>query len=265
VYDGTANINDLTLSSTSVQNGDVVSATASMASFDNAHKNVGTNLNLTFSGLVLTGADANNYALASNTVTSTGSITAKTLSLSGTTVAGKAYDGNTNATILTQGTLSGFVGNETLLLSNVTGAFASAAVGINKAVSIAADLQNGTNGGLATNYTLDTSTAYANIAAVNTPNNNPVRPVVPRPPLVPTQQNSGNSGSGNGGGASSNGNPYIALPKGPNSVENCTPSNLERCTCEAQGNDGIAICYAPAKTASNQQPKQTKNVKTNRA
>jgi hypothetical protein len=142
----------------------------------------------------------------------------------------------------------------------VTGAFASAAVGTNKAVSIAADLQNGTNGGLTSNYALDTSTAYANIAAVNTPSNNPVRPVVPRPPLVPTQQNSGS----NSGGSGVNGTPYIALPKGPNTADSCTTSNLERCTCESQIDDDIAICYVPAKTASIQQQKKTNNLKTRR-
>jgi hypothetical protein len=258
----------LTVTPSNIVAGDAVTATASMASFDNARKNVGNNLNLTYSGLVLSGADANNYALASNTISGTGSITAQALSLTGTTVANKTYDGSTNATIVTNGTLSGFIGNETLLLSNVTGTFASAAVGTNKTVSIAADFLPGANGGLASNYVLAATTAFANIDAPSQPQN-PLKPIVPRPPVIPTQTsgNSGSDNSGDGSGSGSSGNPFIALPKDPNTADSCTLNDLERCTCDIQSDDGVAICYAPAKTANNQPRKQpqTANSRVNRS
>jgi hypothetical protein len=171
----------------------------------------------------------------------TGDITPKLLTLSGTTVANKIYDGSTKATITATGSLSGFVGNETLLLSGVSGTFATAAAGNNLAVTLQANLQDGSNGGLASNYSVGTSTTFANITPANS--------AIIRPPVIPTNSSSSSSG-GSGKGAVSSANPYLALPMEPASAERCTQNNLEGCQCEVQGGDGdVAICYEPQKTA----------------
>ncbi|MDP3586946.1 MAG: filamentous hemagglutinin N-terminal domain-containing protein, partial [Sulfuricurvum sp.] len=100
-------------------------------------------------------------ALSSNTAGSF-TITPKALSITAAATADKVYDGlRTSST--TAGTLSGFVGSETLTAS-VVGTFAdkNAASGI-----IVADvytLADGTNGGVAINYSLADTTSTATIA-----------------------------------------------------------------------------------------------------
>jgi len=156
---------------------------------------------------------------------------------------------NTNATILNAGNLSGLVGSETLTPNGLSGNFSSPTVGFNKAVTLAATLQNGTNGGLAGNYTLGASTAYADITQVKGKDPSPI--VVPPKPIILTDNSS--EGGGSGGGSSA-GNPYLVLPNNrPNSADSCTPNTLEDCLCETQEPrpvEGIAICYQPKKTAS---------------
>ena len=79
-------------------------------------------------------------------------ITPKALSVVGTGVAGKVYDGTTGAAA-TAGTLTGLVGNETLQIAGVTGAFDSANAGARTA-TVGYALADGANGGLAANYVL---------------------------------------------------------------------------------------------------------------
>jgi filamentous hemagglutinin family protein len=85
----------------------------------------------------------------------------KALTISGTTVANKTYDGNTTATV-TAGTLSGLIGSETLGVSG-SGTFANKNADTNKNVTVSYTLTNGTNGGLASNYSLAGETLTANI------------------------------------------------------------------------------------------------------
>jgi hypothetical protein len=92
---------------------------------------------------------ASNYSLA-NTIHAA-IITPKALTVTGTTAADKAHDGTTTATI-TVGTLSGFIAPETVT-ATATGTFDSAAAGDRLATAVYT-LLNGTNGGLATNYSL---------------------------------------------------------------------------------------------------------------
>lgn len=109
-------------------------------------------------------ADGGNGGLASNytlgyTVHSA-TIAPKTLIVTGTAVEGKTYNGNTNATV-NIGTLSGLVGAETLTAS-VRGTFDDKNAGQH---TVTADyiLANGGNGGLASNYTLGSTTHSATI------------------------------------------------------------------------------------------------------
>ena len=84
-------------------------------------------------------------------MTRNASITAKALTISGSTVFDKTYDA-TNAAQITAGALNGLVNNEQL---NVTGSgnFADANIGAAKSIAVSYSLADGTNGGLASPYT----------------------------------------------------------------------------------------------------------------
>ena len=88
-------------------------------------------------------------------------ITPKALTITGTTTANKVYDGSI-ASITTLGTLSGFIGTETVLAS-VVGTFADKNVATNITVTQSYTLADGINGGLASNYILANTTSQANI------------------------------------------------------------------------------------------------------
>jgi hypothetical protein len=232
--------------------GDSVSNTGSQAF---VNKNAGTGKTVTASGVTI--KDAANADMTGNyNITyldnATSTITPKTLTLAGTSVANKVYDGNTNATITAQGNLSGLVGSETLILNGLGGAFSSAAVGVHKAVALVATLQNGSNGGLDSNYTLAASTAYADITKADSTGTTVLPIIVPPAPVIPSENNTEGGGGSNGG--SSSGNPYLLMPvTRPNDADRCTPNTLEDCLCETQEPlpiEGIAICYQPKKTAS---------------
>ena len=98
---------------------------------------------------------ASNYSLAN--VTRTADITAKSLTISGTTASDKTYDATTSA-VITAGTLSGLIDDETLGIS-ATGTFSDSAVGTGKSVAVTYSLADGTNGGLASNYSLSDETS----------------------------------------------------------------------------------------------------------
>ena len=101
------------------------------------------------------GGLASNYVLASNTATTTASITPRSLTLSAS-AADKVYDGSTAA--VASASVSGLVGSETLLV-NASGSFADANAATGKPVTVSATLADGASGGLAANYTLASSTA----------------------------------------------------------------------------------------------------------
>jgi hypothetical protein len=256
VYDGTTAVNNVVVGMTGKISNDVVTISGSGA-FN--QKDAGTNLGYSLTSLNLASDDANNYYLSgglNSLVGNDGVITPKAITLTGTTVANKVYDGNTNATISAQGNLFGLVGNETLLLNGLSGTFDSAEVGVNKGVALSATLQNGSNGGLASNYTLTASTAYADITSANSNGNgnggNLLPIIVPPAPVIPSETNTEGGGSSSGG--SSSGNPYLVMPATrPNNADRCTPNTLEDCLCETQEPrpiEGLAICYQPNKTAS---------------
>ncbi|MBT8573867.1 hypothetical protein G6699_09865, partial [Polynucleobacter paneuropaeus] len=96
----------------------------------------------------LTGSAAMNYTITQPTGL-TANITAKTLTVTGTTVANKVYDGSNTATLT--GTLSGVVSTDA---ANVTlvpaGTFSQSSVGNNLVVTAADTL----TGSAAMNYTI---------------------------------------------------------------------------------------------------------------
>ncbi len=104
---------------------------------------------------------ASNYSLSAGQ-TDTATISPKALTAS-MTVAGKTYDNTTTATP-TFTITNGLVGSQTLVVTG-TATFALSDAGVQTATAQTVSLANGTNGGLAANYTLSAGqTATATIA-----------------------------------------------------------------------------------------------------
>jgi len=152
MYDGTTAASTSAVSLSGVLTNDVVAPTAGPdGSFSGP--DAGTNRAYSYSGLALSGVDAANYYLASNTLTGNdGVITPRVLSISGSNAAARTYDGTTNATV-SVGTLSGFVTGQTVTAAVQSAVFDSANAGMQTA-TVSYSLANGTGGGLASNYTL---------------------------------------------------------------------------------------------------------------
>jgi hypothetical protein len=145
VYDRTNIFSTSQLRIANVAGTDQVSLSAGTAS--TADANVGASKPfVSYSGLSLTGASASNYTLVG--VTGSGTITAKALTVTGSVVAAKVYDGTTTATI-TGGALSGLIAGDVVTLTQ-SGTFADKNVGTAKVVT-ETDVIAGAG---ATNYTL---------------------------------------------------------------------------------------------------------------
>ncbi|PIG30276.1 filamentous hemagglutinin family protein [Janthinobacterium sp. 35] len=153
VYDGTTAATLAGGSLSGVISGETLVLSGGTGVFGD--KNAGNGKTVTVSGISLldgTGL-ASNYSVT-NPTNVTGSITQKVLSVTGALAADKTYDGALDASI-TGGSLSGFVGSETVGLASLAGAFADKNAGSGKAVSITGGtLSNGSNGGLASNYSV---------------------------------------------------------------------------------------------------------------
>ena len=155
-YDGTNLVNGQTLTVSQVKTNDIVTASTAGGTF--VDKNVQTNSSVNYTGLSLAGTDSANYSLAVNTVTGTGSITPKTVSLSAT----KVYDSNTDMT--GKVTINTGIAGETL---NYTGATVNDKDVLDARYISAIMLTDGT--GLASNYqtaSLTQGTAGLNTASV---------------------------------------------------------------------------------------------------
>ena len=107
------------------------------------------------------GGAASNYTLTGGTHNFT--VNRRVVSVSGT----RLYDATTNAVASDLSTHANLVGTQTLNLSG-TGTIASKNVGSNKTVSVGTlALADGTNGGLAANYTLSGGTSVLNQRPLN--------------------------------------------------------------------------------------------------
>jgi trimeric autotransporter adhesin len=142
-YDGNT---AATISNAGTLNGVVLSDAGKVAlnntgaTFDT--KDAGTAKTVTLNGKTLTGDEAKNYVLADAPVTAQANIDRRALSIAGSVVANKTYDGGTAATV-TAGTLSGLVGGETLGATTATGQFADKNAGTGKNVTVAYTLVDG--------------------------------------------------------------------------------------------------------------------------
>ncbi|MFZ2969136.1 MAG: filamentous hemagglutinin N-terminal domain-containing protein [Sulfuricurvum sp.] len=159
VYDGTTNVSNTA--------GKVVWSTTSGAITPNSSKLYGTALVTTTKNVGTQNVKmVNPYSNQSGyDIKTAGSgsvkITPKALTVTGTNTKDKVYDGGVTSNT-TVGTLGGFVGTEKLTAS-VVGTFSDKNVGTAKTVTDVYTLVNGLNGGLASNYTLATTTSTASI------------------------------------------------------------------------------------------------------
>jgi hypothetical protein len=127
-----------------------------------SNKGVGINKTLTPAGSVSDGADGANYHVTFVSV-STGTITSKTLTVTGITASGKQYDAAVNAGLNTAGAaLSGIVEGDTVTLNTASaaGAFSDKNVGTGKNVTVSGLTIGGSDAG---NYTLTQPVTTANI------------------------------------------------------------------------------------------------------
>ena len=159
-YDSTTSA---TLGTGTVNYGGIVSGDDFTGSYSGvfADTNVGTSktVNITSS---YSGADVNNYSVTDQSTT-TANITAKALTATAS-ASNKTYDGSSAATVTLS--LSGFIGSETVTSTN-SSTFNDKNVGTGKTVTVnSITLADGTNGGLAANYSISTGqTTTANVTA----------------------------------------------------------------------------------------------------
>jgi hypothetical protein len=146
VYNGTTAAT-ATLSDDRVS-GDILTTAFTTAAF--ANKNIGTNKNVTVSGISVSGADAGNYTLASTTATTTASITAKPFTVTVTGV-NKIYDGSTTAMVTFGDNRA--TGDDITITG--TALFADKNIGTGKSISVTGIAISGPD---ANNYTLGTTT-----------------------------------------------------------------------------------------------------------
>jgi len=157
-YDGatTATITGATLSG--VVGADVVTlGNATSGTFASATVGIGTSVT---PAMTISGAASANYTLTQPTVT--GTITVKSLSITGVTASNKVYDDATTAT-LTGGSLAGIVGADVVTLTAGTGTFADKNIGTAKIVTAVGYSIAGAGAG---NYTISQPSGLtANITA----------------------------------------------------------------------------------------------------
>ena len=150
IYDGltAAAITGRTITS-GIFGTDVVTLQGGSATF--ADKHVGTAKTITATGFTLGGADAGNYALSPDTITTTADITARALAV-GATGQDKEYDGTTAATVsLSDDRVAG----DALTTAYATASFDNKNVGTGKTVSVTGITIGGADAG---NYTFNATT-----------------------------------------------------------------------------------------------------------
>ena len=162
-YDGT-DAATVTITLSGLVGAETLTASA-IATFDSA--NVGTRTATVNSITLADGTgDADNYSISTGG-TDSASITQKALTYT-VDASDKTYDGTNSATATLS--LTGLVGSETLGVTN-TATFANANAGDDKTVTVTSvNLADGTNGGLAANYSIssgETTTATINKATLN--------------------------------------------------------------------------------------------------
>ncbi|WP_199181301.1 YDG domain-containing protein, partial [Chromobacterium alticapitis] len=150
VYDGSTAAS-AKLVSAGIVSGDDVSLSGAAVFAD---KNAGSGKMVTVSGIASNGADAGNYALASNTASAQADISAKQITVSASGM-NKVYDGSTAASAKLAS--AGIVSGDDVSLSGAA-AFADKSAGSGKTVSVTGIRSSGSDAG---NYALASNTASA--------------------------------------------------------------------------------------------------------
>jgi mucin-19 len=151
VYDATATFSGSVLTATA-PNGSTVSLTGTAVANS---ANVLTASTLTdYTGLTAAASTTPSVSYTLAGATSAVKIRPKSLTVTGSVVSNKVYDGTT-LTSVTPGTLSGLIGTQTIVATGI-GQFADANVGAGKLVRVSYVLGDGANGGLGSNYVIPT-------------------------------------------------------------------------------------------------------------
>jgi hypothetical protein len=159
-YDGSrlAVVSTAGVTSSALQNGGMIAGDQvivnSTGTFNS--KDVATAKTVTLSS-TYGGADAGNYQIADQ-ISTVANITPKALTITGTIATNRIYDGSA-AAVIVPGSLSGLVDAETLT-TTASGIFDSPNAGTRSATA-SYTLIDGTNGGLAGNYSLENTTGLA--------------------------------------------------------------------------------------------------------
>lgn len=162
VYDGTTTASVTgTAAYSGLENGETFTVSGS-ASWVFSSKDFGTPVTLTRTGNYL--APSSNYTITQPTLSA--NITKRPLTITAPSIASKVYDGSAVSGAVTAGTLSNLVGTETLNVT-ATGLYADPDAAIGKTATVAYLLANGTNGGLAINYSLANGTGTGDITKAN--------------------------------------------------------------------------------------------------
>jgi hypothetical protein len=204
-------------------------------------KNVGTNLSYAFKNVALTGSDRGNYYLSGgNNLTGTnGVITPAPLTIVGTQASDKHYDGTTQASV-TPGTVSGLVGSETLSIAKVEGQFDTPTPGHGKAVKVVYTFGNGSNGGLASNYTW--SPVFTTAQIFSPAKDQRYKPELPA--VADTFSRVSYLGFNAKTGAAVAGTSRTPWQANHSA---CTASRIEECICEQLEDPSVEICVAPTR------------------
>jgi hypothetical protein len=187
------------------------------------------------SNLSVSGADVKNYTVRLQQADLR--IQKALLGFVGTTVSDKLADGNTVAQVKA-GRITGLMGAESLNISAVTGRFADAAPGTDKAVEVVYGLSNGDHGGRASNYDWSPVVLKANITAPTVSN----LVVMDSQAAKPTFSRLYFQGFGGlGGVGAAMGQVNYSIRTQP--AQACTPQKLEDCICERVVDSAMEICF----------------------
>jgi gliding motility-associated-like protein len=130
IYDGTISATVILSSPDKIGLDDVAYAFLT-ANFNN--KIAANNKLVTVTGITISGGDATNYTLTTNTATTTATVAKKELTVSGSTTANKIYDA-TVAAVVASGVLQGIISPDIVTLTQ-SGTFDTKNVGIGKTIT----------------------------------------------------------------------------------------------------------------------------------
>ena len=158
VYDRTLGVAAPNFTVGNIANNDVLSIGGVVAFTDSV--NVGASKPLSASGINVYGVKAGNYSYA-NSLSGTGSITARPITIAGLTISSRMYDGTTLASVGNTANFSNLIGGDNVSVNGTlaTANFLDANVGTGKSVNVSGLILTGSDAG---NYALVGNTSAGN-------------------------------------------------------------------------------------------------------